>query len=204
MGHLTLIEQILAWFVSISASLFAIWKGTKKWRKRWYNHYIAGRTARYDLLNAKLDKITHQLYPNGGSSLNDMITQVKSEMVIQKAMILDIKEGQRITREVLDMIHWESDDKGRVTWVSTNLCDLLNCNQNQILGTSWTGMVSNEDRRRIFDAWKFSVENASYFKEEFDFINSDGEKVRVRATTRHTKDEKQKLIKSLVRFVQIN
>lgn len=204
--------------IEIVSGIVALAWGWWKWKgKKWYIHYTGNRNAwrtmmldvqkntnvKAKQLSDEIQELRKNFYPNGGSSLMDKVN-LNTERIVKIEGTLDVLiDGQRSTREMLGVMHWESDRNGKVVYVSYSLCELLGCTQEQVLGNSWIGLILQEDRRRVIENWKQSVENASFFKEQFTFKGCDDEKVLVKAMAIHNKDKNQGLISSLVKFQRI-
>lgn len=109
--------------------------------------------------------------------------------------------GQRNTRELADIIYWEGNEKGEVTYVCPELCDYLSCDANQIKKYSWVGLIAEHDRQRIYKSYLQSIETVSFFREEFEFRGCDNKTfIKVSAYTIHNKDADGKLKNSVTRF----
>lgn len=178
--------------------------------KRWYLHWRAGRdtfrvgvVGAMDEMRKQLESIKSQVNPNGGTSLNDKVSQILKHQGEIDAILSDLKQEQRVQRDVLGILYWENDANGRVTYVGANLTEQLNCNPGQILGRSWIGLIDDPDKERVIRGYNLSIENASIFRAQFTFVGCDGQKMQVKAIARHNKDREQKLVNSLVIFTII-
>ena len=115
----------------------------------------------------------------------------------------DLKEGQRNTREILNVANWESDSNGRIIYVSSSLCEIIGCSADDLLDQSWIGLVAAKDRERVYNSWKRSVDTASYFNEDFTFRKTDGMFQSVNATGIHNKTASGEVASSLVRINKV-
>lgn len=181
-----------------------------KWMVKKYTHWKKGRDTASDLqknmfqeFSRKLEDIRKEVKPNGGTSLNDKVTEFGKKLVIIDKRLEDIKQEARINKEIMDVANWESDQDGRIKYVSITLCEIIGCSQSELLDKSWIGFIDKEDRERVIYEWEQAIENASEYNIEYNIIRSDGLKQKIKAVAVHIKDEEGNVIKTLGRITKI-
>ena len=136
---------------------------------------------------AKINSIHDELKFNGGGSIKDAIWDLKKSVTLIDTKLNGIQENQHVALNLQGIAFWISNEQGGCEYASTNLCKLLGRNESEILGNGWVGWVISEDRKRIFEAWEFSVENKSAFDEYYTYKKSDGKFQKVWGLAFHKK-----------------
>ena len=208
MNKWTIINGIASPFVI--AIIWWLWKEGKKLAKKWYfnyreaeNQFRKYQLEQNDLVMKELKEIKSQFYTNGGSTFKDDVIGIKSAIKNMDVRLDGITVEQRINREIMEVANWESDSEGKVTYVSTALCEIIGCTQIDLLHNSWIGFVSTEDRQRVVREWQESVQNASEYNCIYNFKRTDGTYQKVKAIAIHVKDEEGKVKETLGRITKI-
>lgn len=196
----------------------AITLGVAKWINEKYKHFKINRDTARQLHNDQIREIFQlikdvkselceqlliikkEVMPNGGSSMNDNVTRIANHLNTIDVSIVDIKRVQRNNREIMGLASWESDNIGRVTYVSIALCDLVGHPSSELMDDSWVGFIIPEDRKRVIDEWRESVERASEFNSIYTYKKADGSLQKVKGVAIHNKNSEGKVISSLGRL----
>ena len=144
------------------------------------------KLERQEILN-KIKDIHSEVKYNGSTSLKDAILRIENQVYTIDTKLNGIQENQHLAMNLQGIAFWVSNEKGECEYVSTNLCKLLGRNESELLGNAWLAWVVQEDKERIFESWKFSVENKSAFDEYYTFRKSDGKKQKVWGLAFHKK-----------------
>ena len=142
---------------------------------------------RQKILN-KINAIHNELAFNGGSSIKDVIWELKSGIQNINTRLNGIEESQYVSLNLLGISFWISSETGECVYASTNLCKLLGRNESELLGNNWVAWIVVEDRERIFKSWEFSIKNKSAFDEYYTFKRADGKKQKVWGLAFHKKN----------------
>lgn len=200
--------------IAIPITLVPLWKywGKKRWKKynddrNMFRHTVLGSIGS---MNEKLTvheqeiKAIHSvLKPNGGTSIPDGINRIeKRQQYIQKA-IQELRFGQQNTLDILDVASCRTDQHGKITFVSSSLCELVGCIPSEMRGNNWIGRVVAEQRERTLKAWQMSVELVTDFDEVVTFKKNDGWHQKVRVFVIHNQDDDGMLISSAGRYFAI-
>lgn len=127
--------------------------------------------------NEKIDFIILQLNQNGGKSIKDQLNRIEEQALGNNQAIADVAT-------MLSIGQWRSDDKGQCVYASTELCNIMQRSEGEILQSNWASWIHPEDRKRIFEAWDYSVNKKTIFDEKYRFVK-DGHKILVHGVARH-------------------
>lgn len=164
-----MIDQVLHWIGVAGASIavvIGIWKASSKvlaGAHRWYH---------------RVDQITAQLAPNGGTSLVDRVALIEQLAIeIRQADMLQGERFRIITNE-LGLAYWEADAAGAWIYVSTHLATLLYATPKNLRGTKWIVTVHQDDRNRVSREWNAAVRDSGRFNVSFLAVDSTGKHAR--------------------------
>jgi PAS domain S-box-containing protein len=124
---------------------------------------------------------------NGGSSIKDVIWELKKDQKIILSKLGEVEESQKLMLNINRVAFWYSDVDGNCVYASPSLVEIVGRSESEILGHGWLGFIISEDRERIYEAWNFSVENRTIFDETYTFKKSDGKLITVQAIAFHKK-----------------
>lgn len=127
----------------------------------------------------KLNEIHQELRFNGGSSLKDVIFEVKNKVINIEHRLDSIDENQKLVMNLQGICYWVSDHVGSFVYVSPALCKLMGRSESEILGNSWMAWIHPADKDNVVHAWNFSVENQSPFDEIFTIKKPGSEWIKV-------------------------
>lgn len=153
-----------------SAAGGALWGFWNKMLKPYLDKRKKEKQKLFDMVEA----MHHELKFNGGSSIKDAVLRLEKGQVEILYKLADIEESQKLALNINGTAFWYSDVNGECRYVSPGLEKLMNRGSNEILGNMWVSWIVPEDKERVFDAWKFSVENKTVFDEEYTYKRADG------------------------------
>lgn len=135
----------------------------------------------------KIDAIHEQMFTNGGKTLRDAVNRIENRITLlekqQNIYIMDTPHGV-----------FNSNKDGRFTTVNRTLCRMTGKTEGELLGNGWINSVSERDRERVVDSWKYAIENEIEFSTSFDITDTDGFQFRVRCTANPMKSADGKLL----------
>ncbi len=182
----------------------------KKWLAKRKAAKDAKEQAKWDalinqmkILDTLVKEIRAEVKPNGGGSMNDKQLKMGKQMDELILSINGLKIGQRNFCDIMEIASWESDKKGRFTYVSVSLCELMNAQIRDLLGNSWIGTVAYFDRDKVKKAWHEAVDNASEFTVPFSIELTPGVYLKVIPSVIHNKDKEGKVLNSVGRLQKI-
>lgn len=91
----------------------------------------------------------------------------------------EIESNRRADMNLQGVAFWESDSNGMVTYVSPSLCKLVGRSEQEIMGANWISCIEEQDKERVFKAWKFSVETRTPFDEYYRYHLEDSGNIYV-------------------------
>lgn len=121
----------------------------------------------------KINLISAQLVPNGGSSLKDQIDRIEG-----KLQSLDF--FQRMYLDTVDVPIFTTDGNGLCTWANRAYLSLLNRPITDILGHGWESVVHQDDRDRVTREWYDAISEQRPFDLEYRYKTHDDKIVLVR------------------------
>jgi len=139
--------------------------------------YNIKRKEEKEKLHGMISNIYSELRFNGGSTIKDVIWELKGTTQKILTRIGDIEESQRVAMNLQGEAFWISDADGYCTYASPALCKLTGHSEADILGNNWVSWVV--EKEKIFDAWQFSVENRTVFDETYTYKRADGKHQKV-------------------------
>lgn len=207
MAILESLKTSLEIIISGSAIIFTIYKLIfRKWYRNYKEHLKLEKEALFSELhaqNAQIKLIKDKLYPNGGSSIDDKVEKVMKKLSNVELGLNSLQVGQRNTWDILDIASWESDNEGKVNYVSAAFCDLLDCTPDEVMGNSWIGKIAYFDRDKVLKLWKEAIDNASEFTFPYNIKRGDGRYQKVAPIVIHNKDEHGVVLNSLGRLLKV-
>lgn len=123
--------------------------------------------------------IHNELRFNGGGSVKDAIFDLKETTKRINYRLGEIEENQKIAMNLQGLAFWNSNAEGECIYASPALCKIMGRSESEIKGNNWAAWLVFDDKKRIYDAWQFSVKTGSPFDEIYTFQKPDGEEVKV-------------------------
>lgn len=186
--QIDMIVKVGTW---LFGSGFTVIGGKFVYKKVIAPHIQSTRSAKMALVNKIEDihaTVKKELNFNGQGSLKDAVLRLeKGQISLEKGQVrintrLDvITETQHTCMNLQRIAYWKADEDGEFVYASPSLCEIMGRNESELLGNNWVAWIIEDDKKRIFEAWKFSVENESPFDEIFTVKRKDGKRQRVAA-----------------------
>lgn len=127
----------------------------------------------------KINEIHADTKYNGGHSNKDMVTKILDKVEKIEIRLEDIDQNTKLAMNLQGISFWVSDDKGECIYASPGLCKVMGRSESEIKGNGWMGWLHPEDKEKVVDAWKFTVETHSPFDEIYRMKKSNGKWVKV-------------------------
>lgn len=178
MAKETSVAEIAGSITTVSGGLWGFWIKVVK-------PYFERKKKKQNEIYLMIQNIHSELRFNGGSSIKDAVLRLEKGQSTILYKLEDIEENQKISLNINKVAFWYSDSDGGCTYASPQLEIVLGRGSNDILGNKWLAWIIPEDKERIFDAWRFSIENKFVFDEEYTFKRSDGKHQKVWALAFH-------------------
>jgi len=178
MAKETSVPEMIGGAATVGGTIWGFWN---KIAKPYLEKRKKEKRKYFDMVEA----MHAELKFNGGSSIKDAILRLEKGQSAILYKLEDIEENQKISLNINKVAFWYSDSDGGCTYASPQLEIVLGRGSNDILGNKWLAWIIPEDKERIFDAWRFSIENKFVFDEEYTFKRSDGKHQKVWALAFH-------------------
>lgn len=104
----------------------------------------------------RIEKMSIELKPNGGSSLYDTIKRIERQTVTAI-------ERHRALVDSLHIVRFESDHLGVCQWVSSAYGELTGLSQEQVQGNGWVTAVHLDDRANVVAEWQSCMQQQRTF-----------------------------------------
>lgn len=167
-----ILEQIAAQWPLLTLTTSAVivvgkyaplaWKVGKKM------YQLAKALEAIAMLPEKVDALSAQVLPNGGSSLRDAVDRI----------------GRRVDEmDVLNRTKWHmdphiasfrNDEHGNCIAANLRLCQLLGAQETEITGMNWRNFVHPADIDRMSKEWMEAVKMGADFTMRVKYQDSDG------------------------------
>ena len=132
--------------------------------------------------------IKKQVMPNGGGSITDSLKRIEKKFDEVDAKFDSIEENNRIFYNMQGISFWISDANGETTYVSPNLCKMIERSESELLGNQWISCLIKNDEHRISSEWKRSIAEQRPFDEVYKFKGQD-EDILVHGLAFHKKSK---------------
>lgn len=162
----------------ISGGVGLVAAGAGAWRKIAIPYMRKAKAKKQEYYD-KVNEIHQELRFNGGSSLKDVIFEVKNKVINIETRLDGIEENQKLAMNLQGISYWISDNDGNFIYASPALCKLMGRSESEILGNNWMAWIHGNDKDRTVEAWNFSVENKSAFDEIFTIRKPGNDWIKV-------------------------
>lgn len=112
-------------------------------------------------IHAKLEQVHHQVFPNGGGSMSDMLTRVDRNIAVLQGTMRAHQDAD------LTQARFEADADGHFTWASHALLRWCNRGIDQVVGFGWINCIAMADRDRVREEWEAALEERREFLMQF-------------------------------------
>lgn len=120
----------------------------------------------------KIDKISENLKPNGGSSICDKIDRIERSILFTDARSRSLVHSLNIGEFI-------ADKNGRYVAVNSILCSRLRTGEEQFLGSNWINLIHPEDQERVYENWQQTIKEKKDFVISFKYLTYDNKIIPV-------------------------
>lgn len=106
----------------------------------------------------------------------DALLALEEELQIRRQALHAYLNAQRIAC-------WESDKHGACVFASDKLAEYVGLDKADILGDGWVTNLHDDDKERVYRAWKAAVKQKRGFIMTYTFVHADGVEVKVTANS---------------------
>lgn len=112
-----------------------------------------------------INSIKNQFSVNSGKSIMDRISRIDDNTRLAEL------RSKLIASNLVTTCMLEFDKTGELTWANKAFLDLSGLQLEQVKNNGWFVCVSEDDRERVWDLWKHSLETRIPFESEFQVKN---------------------------------
>lgn len=159
-------------------------------------------------LKAGMDDVRKQLKPNGGTSIFDIISDVKKRQSENSGALAEMNENMVRMRAyqwgfvetVTEKPIFEANEHGACIRVNAAYSKLAERNSPELLGNGWENFVHAQDRSRVFDEWTDAISRKRIFESAYKVQAKSGKIFSVKATAIPVLDDNGKVTAYIGRF----
>ena len=151
--------KAIASSVGIVGSVFAGWKMVVRPVKQKVGAAIVRVTNGLDSIEA----VKTQVFPNGGSSMLDILTHTRTEVQRAATMTAVNSAFVRALADESAIGVFDADPSGRVIAVNDAMAMLLGMTDEQARGSGWLGAVVASEREQVSGDWESAVDRGESF-----------------------------------------
>lgn len=135
----------------------------------------------------KVQLISEEFRPNGGSTLRDAINRIEHSVSTNEQKTLALIKS-------MPLGIWISDKHGKCTDVNRSICTLTGRTESELKGDNWSNWIHPDERDDVFEDWYKCVDNDLNFDQIFTIVLPDGSFKRVHGIAYQLKDKDGNLI----------
>lgn len=159
-------------------------------------------------LKTGMDDVRKQLKPNGGTSIFDIVNDVKKKSAETSSVVTEISEGMTKMRAyqwgfvetVTEKPVFEANEQGHCVRVNAAYAKLAERNSPELLGSGWENFVCYSDRARVFDEWSDAIARKRIFESKYKVQSKSGKCYSVDVTAIPVLDDNGKVAAYIGRF----
>lgn len=155
-------------------------------------HHNRGRLRRIEDI---LDRLDHEVHPNGGGSLIDKVNHIVTELnkvrIDAKAMRDDLAISSAIVNVLMERepgMLWRSNLQGEQVWASHALIEASGFSADELKGWGWMNTLAAEEQGPVRGAWVQAILDRAPFHRACHFVRKDGLVVAARMSAFPVKD----------------
>lgn len=179
--------EIAAGVMSIAALIGAIWKfGMPAWRRTRSalsglldigrgSAELLGLADRVGTLEARVQKVVHEVTPNGGSSFRDIGSRTEA------ALNLLIGQMRAHADADDDVVRLDCNARGEVEWMARALSTWTERTFEELRGFGWMSFIAPDEREDVAAEFERCIRHRRHFDSAFRMIDRSGDMTLVRA-----------------------
>jgi len=156
------LEQVAATLGSLTAATGA---AALAWKK--VLRPLVQYATRVSTIMDNLEKIKHQLMPNGGSSMRDAIDRIEARMIIAE-------QRQKLLTMDSPFAVFETDANGNCIHVNRTYCRWTGRTTEELEGKGWLNALHPDHRQLVFSEWTTAVTQLREFSMDYKLQAVDG------------------------------
>lgn len=139
-------------------------------------------------LNKNVDEILSEVKPNGGKSLKDTVTAIRTQVDKDSNSINTICSRQKWIFDNRPEPIFECNSSGSCTWVNEKYCQLLQHDIEYFKNNGWKNGIHLDDRERVEHEWEKAIKDRRSSVTEYRLIDRSGNVILVKSTAIRNED----------------
>jgi PAS domain S-box-containing protein len=141
----------------------------------------------FDTVQDDIKLIKEELSNNGGGSLKDAMVRTERKIEEVAKDLYLVRGVQRAMMNRTKIGFFETDQSGRLVWVSKYYLELTGKQLGDVLVNGWGSCIAPEDRQEVLNEWNDCVKNDRDFDMEYHIINGVGKVVPIKGHAKRVK-----------------
>lgn len=183
---LVVIKEWIGLLTPFTIALGLLWKW---WLKKRY--------AEIKELFSKVQLISDEFRPNGGSTLRDAINRIEHSVTTNEQKTLALIKS-------MPMGIWISDKNGKCTDVNRSICNLTGRTESELKGDNWSNWIHPDEQEDVFQDWNRCVNNDMNFDQIYRYILPNGQIKQFHGVAYQLKDRNNNLIGFLGTLTEVS
>lgn len=138
-------------------------------------------------LYKKINLISEEFRPNGGSTLRDAINRIEEKVTVNEQKTLAIIKSMPLGT-------WISDAKGKCVDLNRSLCKITGRTESEMKGDNWSNWIHPSEKEDVFEEWTRCIQNDLNFDMEYRYVLPSGKTQKVHGVAYQLKDQSGKLM----------
>lgn len=130
-------------------------------------------------IHCKIDMLTREMSPNGGTSLKDQVTNIDQSLTI-------VRHHQRILHDADTHGIFECDAEGQCLYANPALAALFGLEREELLGSGWLSALPPGTRIDQWELWQDAVKHDIPYASTYEIHNKRTKKKYLVKATSHT------------------
>lgn len=177
-------EKFPSIFIAGSAVILAIKYMPVAWKVVKQMYALLKGLEAVSAIPDQVNALMKEVRPNGGASLRDAIDNASGK-VDKLSMAVDELSATHYVRWKMAYgeASWHSDSSGRCTAANHLLCEMVDGDEVDLIGSNWKNIIHPDEQSRVFSEWnRVVVEGAQFnMKTKYQSLSGDVIPVRLKA-----------------------
>jgi PAS domain S-box-containing protein len=127
-------------------------------------------------IEKKMEYVHKELSYNSGTSIKDKICKIQETSNKNIQLVNSVLCKQRWLLDNKPEPIFETDDKGLFTWVNESFIRLVKRGKDDLLGSKWKIIISEEERDSCYKHWEEAIEEKRNFEQTIFITDKKGQK----------------------------
>jgi len=174
-------EKFPSIFIAGSAVILAIKYMPVAWKVAKQMYALLKGLEAVSAIPDQVNALMKEVRPNGGSSLRDAIDRTAAKMDKLSLSVDELSATHYVRwKMAYGEASWHSDAAGKCTAANHLMCDMVDANESDIIGSNWKNMIHPDEQGRVFSEWNRIVNEGAQFNIQTKYQSTNGDTIPVR------------------------